>query len=255
MTVELPPTTRTRAHGLCMLALCSRAQLKRWAFIDTCRRLNGNAPGDEKFAAPCAIGRARTCDDGMEEDLVEMCMALKKEYHKIDDSHIIMCTAELIGASTMTPTEKREAYTRVWRRRTLRAFPPCRVQFGGRKWLGALKKRHVELREFTVKRALERERAIKARWRACSARIANGARTRLYSGESRDDSRGWAHAQLSLCSGANQQGCQQWHVRASARCAANDARRSAVDGWVADSYPMLAPNFGGGVARRNNDVR
>ena len=79
VTVELPPTTRTRAHGLCMLALCSRVQLKRWAFINTCRRLNGNAPGDEKLAAPRAIGRARTRHDGMEKDLVEMCMALKKE--------------------------------------------------------------------------------------------------------------------------------------------------------------------------------
>jgi len=75
-----------------------------------------------------------------------MCMSLKDSYHKIDDSMIIMVTAQVIAESAMSIAEQQAALLR----------------FGGNDWLKALKKRHSELRTFTVKRALEKERAAKA---------------------------------------------------------------------------------------------
>ena len=51
-----------------------------------------------------------------------MCMALKGEYHKIDDSHIVMCAAQVIGGSAMTRDGKRAALSRVCRAR------PCFAQ-------------------------------------------------------------------------------------------------------------------------------
>ena len=111
----LPFLTATRRSLACARFGVSLAQLKRSSFLATVTRLEGLAPGDEHLAAPKPIGRKRTFDVAMEKQLVEMCMQLKEQYFKIDDSHIIVCAAQVICESSMTREEKLAAYTRVRR--------------------------------------------------------------------------------------------------------------------------------------------
>ena len=108
-------TATRRSLACACFALCSRVQLKRSTFIALCKRLEGYSVGEEHLALSKPIGRARTFDEGMEKDLVSMCMGLKNQYHTIDDSHIIMCAAELIGVSRMSREQKLSALSRVRR--------------------------------------------------------------------------------------------------------------------------------------------
>ena len=88
--------------------------MKRSSFLATVKRLAKCAVGDEQLAAPKPIGRTRTLDVAMEKKLVEMCLQLKEQYFKIDDSHIIVCAAQVIcDNDDMTREEKLAAYTRV----------------------------------------------------------------------------------------------------------------------------------------------
>jgi hypothetical protein len=148
--------------------LFSRAQLRRTSFLATCKRLALCEPGDEKSALAAPIGRRRTCDEEMEGKLVALCMSLKDTYHKIDDSMIIMVTAQVIAESAISAAEQQAALLRV-RVQCALVTAYSAAKFGGTRWLKALKKRYAELRTFTVKRALEKERAAKVRAAACFA--------------------------------------------------------------------------------------
>jgi len=117
---------------------------------------------------------------------------------------IIMVTAQVIAESAMSIAEQQAALLR----------------FGGNDWLKALKKRHSELRTFTVKRALEKERAAKANPEG----TVNLMRMHVY---------GAALVQISKAVNSGQ----------------------IVDGWVGVASPLEAPGFGFGLARRNLDAK